>query len=198
MSRSASWKAGVFSSRQPDPTDGRRILLSITASGKREVNRRRDARVEQLTAGLTGFSAAELAQLAAAAPLIERLAQRLQMTVDEHAAETRDNCSRWVALTNTYRGGVHVRAGRLDRAHRAAGDLPGVHLDPLAPANITYLLRMIMGYRLVQAVLVVTVGRIGDMFGRVRVYNLGFTVFTVASVLLSVRPVRRGPPPPNG
>lgn len=66
-----------FLSRQPDPTDGRRILLSITASGKREVNRRRDARVEQLTAGLTGFSAAELAQLAAAAPLIERLAQRL-------------------------------------------------------------------------------------------------------------------------
>ncbi|MHA3024771.1 MarR family transcriptional regulator [Mycobacterium sp. BMJ-28] len=66
-----------FLSRQPDPTDGRRILLSITASGKRAVNRRRDARVEQLTAGLTGFSAAELAQLAAAAPLIERLAQRL-------------------------------------------------------------------------------------------------------------------------
>ena len=66
-----------FVTRQPDPTDGRRILLSISTSGRREVNRRRDARVEQLTAGLAGFTAAELAQLAAAAPLIERLAQRL-------------------------------------------------------------------------------------------------------------------------
>jgi len=44
----------------------------------------------------------------------------------------------------------------------------GIHLDPLAPGNIGYLLWMIMGYRLVQAVLVVTVGRLGDMFGRVR------------------------------
>ena len=64
----------------------------------------------------------------------------------------------------------------------------GIHLDPLAPANIGYLLWMIMGYRLVQSVLVVTLGRIGDMFGRVRVYNSGFTVFTVASILLSFDP----------
>ena len=64
----------------------------------------------------------------------------------------------------------------------------GIHLDPLAPGNITYLLWMIMGYRLVQAVLVVTVGRLGDMFGRVRIYNAGFVVFTVASILLSFDP----------
>ena len=57
----------------------------------------------------------------------------------------------------------------------------GIHLDPLDPANISYLLWMIMGYRLVQAVLVVTLGRLGDMFGRVRVYNSDFTVFTFAS-----------------
>ena len=64
----------------------------------------------------------------------------------------------------------------------------GIHLDPLAPGNVSYLLWMIMGYRLVQAVLVVTVGRLGDMFGRVRIYNAGFVVFTVASVLLSFDP----------
>jgi MFS family permease len=64
----------------------------------------------------------------------------------------------------------------------------GIHLDPLAGGSITYLLWMIMGYRLVQAVLVVTLGRLGDMFGRVRIYNLGFAVFTVASVLLSFDP----------
>jgi MFS family permease len=64
----------------------------------------------------------------------------------------------------------------------------GIHLDPLAPANIAYLLWMIMGYRLVQAVFVVNLGRLGDIMGRVRIYNLGFVVFTVASILLSLDP----------
>ncbi len=64
----------------------------------------------------------------------------------------------------------------------------GIHLDPLAPGNISYLLWMIMGYRLIQAVLVVTLGRLGDMYGRVRIYNAGFVVFTAASILLSFDP----------
>ena len=66
----------------------------------------------------------------------------------------------------------------------------GIGLDPLAPGNIGYLLWMILGYRLVQAVLVVTVGRLGDMYGRVKIYNAGFAVFTAASVLLSFDPYR--------
>src|SRR5436305_7828072 len=68
----------------------------------------------------------------------------------------------------------------------------GIHLDPLAPANVTYLLWMIMGYLLVTAVLVVTLGRLGDMFGRVRIYNLGFVVFTLASIALSLDPMTGG------
>ena len=64
----------------------------------------------------------------------------------------------------------------------------GIRLDPLAAGNISYLLWMILGYRLVQAVLVVTVGRLGDMYGRVKIYNSGFAVFTVASILLSFDP----------
>ena len=68
----------------------------------------------------------------------------------------------------------------------------GIHLDPLAPGNISYLLWMIMGYRLVQAVLVVTLGRLGDMFGRVKIYNAGFAVFTAASILLSFDPFQGG------
>ena len=68
----------------------------------------------------------------------------------------------------------------------------GIHLDPLAPGNVSYLLWMIMGYRLVLAVYVVTFGRLGDMFGRVRIYNAGFAVFTVASVLLSFDPFEGG------
>ncbi len=65
----------------------------------------------------------------------------------------------------------------------------GIHLNPLTPGNVTYLLWMILGYLLVQSVLVVTLGRLGDMFGRVKVYNLGFVVFTLASVALSLDPL---------
>src|ERR1700716_4177983 len=68
----------------------------------------------------------------------------------------------------------------------------GIHLNPLAPGNISYLLWMIMGYLLVQAVLVVTLGRLGDMFGRVRIYNLGFVVFTLTSIALSLDPLSGG------
>jgi MFS family permease len=64
----------------------------------------------------------------------------------------------------------------------------GINLNPLAAGNVTYLLWMIMGYLLVQSVLVVTLGRLGDIFGRVKIYNLGFVVFTLASVGLSFDP----------
>jgi len=68
----------------------------------------------------------------------------------------------------------------------------GVHLDPLQAGNVSYLLWMLMGYMLVTAVLVVTLGRLGDMFGRVKIYNLGFAVFTVCSIILSLDPFTGG------
>jgi MFS family permease len=100
---------------------------------------------------------------------------------------------RWVALSNTTLG---VLMATLD-ASIVIISMPaifrGIHLDPLAPGNISYLLWMIMGYLLVTAVLVVTLGRLGDMFGRVRIYNMGFAIFTLASIALSLDPLR-GPP----
>ncbi|HEY3867868.1 MAG TPA: MFS transporter [Actinocrinis sp.] len=99
---------------------------------------------------------------------------------------------KWTALTNTT---AAVFMSSLDGSIVLIA-LPaifrGVHLDPLAAGNIAYLLWMIMGYRLVQAVLVVTVGRLGDMFGRVRIYNSGFAVFTFGSILLSFDPFDGG------
>jgi EmrB/QacA subfamily drug resistance transporter len=65
----------------------------------------------------------------------------------------------------------------------------GIGLNPLTAGNVTYLLWMILGYLLVQSVLVVTLGRLGDMFGRVKIYNLGFVVFTLASIALSLDPL---------
>ncbi|MFC1430395.1 MFS transporter [Streptacidiphilus sp. N1-3] len=65
----------------------------------------------------------------------------------------------------------------------------GIGLDPLAPGNISYLLWLIMGYLLVTAVLVVALGRLGDIYGRVRIYNLGFAVFSLTSLALSLDPM---------
>nr|WP_083419666.1 MFS transporter [Pseudofrankia sp. BMG5.36] len=64
----------------------------------------------------------------------------------------------------------------------------GIGLDPLQPGNISYLLWMLMGYMVAVAVLVVSLGRLGDMYGRVRIYNAGFAVFTVASAALALTP----------
>ncbi len=103
-----------------------------------------------------------------------------------------DGRYKWVALANTT---AAVFMSTLDGSIviiAMPAIFRGIHLDPLAAGNIFYLLWMIMGYRLIQAVLVVTVGRLGDMYGRVRIYNAGFAVFTFASVLLSFDPVDGG------
>ncbi len=62
----------------------------------------------------------------------------------------------------------------------------GIHLDPLQPANSAYLLWMILGFLVVTSVLIVSLGRLGDMYGRVRMYNLGFVIYTLASLFLTV------------
>jgi EmrB/QacA subfamily drug resistance transporter len=101
---------------------------------------------------------------------------------------THDDKYKWVALSNTTLG---VLMATID-ASIVIISLPaifrGIGLDPLAPGNIGYLLWMIMGYLLVSAVLVVALGRLGDIFGRVRLYNLGFLVFSIASLALSIDP----------
>jgi MFS family permease len=96
---------------------------------------------------------------------------------------------KWVALSNTT---LSMSMATID-ASIVIIAMPaifrGIHLNPLTPGNISYLLWMIMGYLLIQSVLVVTLGRLGDMFGRVKIYNLGFVVFTLASIALSFDPM---------
>ena len=58
----------------------------------------------------------------------------------------------------------------------------GIKLDPLLPGNSFYLLWMILGFIVVTSVLVVSLGRLGDMYGRVKIYNLGFALFTFFSL----------------
>jgi MFS family permease len=93
---------------------------------------------------------------------------------------------RWSVLSNTTLG---VLMATID-ASIVLISLPdifrGIQLNPLTPGNTSYFLWMLMGYMLVTAVLVVSFGRLGDMFGRVRMYNMGYVIFTVFSILLSV------------
>jgi MFS family permease len=93
---------------------------------------------------------------------------------------------KWIALSNTTLG---VLLATLDVSITliAMPDIfRGIHLDPLVPSNSFYLLWMILGYMVVASVLIVSLGRLGDMFGRVRIYNLGFLIYTVASLILTV------------
>ena len=96
---------------------------------------------------------------------------------------------KWVALSNTT---LSMTMATID-ASIVIIAMPaifrGIHLDPLTPGNVSYLLWMIIGYLLVTAVAVVTLGRLGDIYGRVRIYNLGFVVFTLASIALSLDPL---------
>ena len=93
---------------------------------------------------------------------------------------------KWIALSNVTLG---VLLATLDASIVliAMPDIfRGIHLSPLRPGNSFYLLWMILGYLVVTSVLVVGLGRLGDLFGRVRMYTLGFAIYTIASLLLTI------------
>jgi MFS family permease len=93
---------------------------------------------------------------------------------------------KWIALSNTT---LAILLATLDASITliAMPDIfRGIHLDPLVPSNSFYLLWMILGYLVVSSVLIVSLGRLGDIYGRVKIYNLGFVIYTVASLILAV------------
>src|ERR1700742_4504873 len=93
---------------------------------------------------------------------------------------------KWIALLNAT---LAVLLATLDGSITiiAMPDIfRGIHLDPLVPGNSFYLLWMILGYLVVTSVLIVSLGRLGDMVGRVKIYNLGFVIYTISSLLLAI------------
>lgn len=92
---------------------------------------------------------------------------------------------KWIALSNTTMGGFMVALDGSCVMIALPAIFRGINLNPLAAGSSAYLLWLMTGYTLILAVLVTTLGRIGDMFGRVRIYNLGFVVFSLGSILLS-------------
>ena len=93
---------------------------------------------------------------------------------------------KWVALSNTTIGMLMATINSSIVLIALPDIFRGIHLNPLEPGNSGYLLWMLMGFLVATAVLVVSFGRIGDMYGRVRMFNVGFAVFTAGSVLLSL------------
>ncbi len=93
---------------------------------------------------------------------------------------------KWIALSNTTLGVLMAVINQSIVIIALPAIFRGIHLNPLIPSNTSYLLWMLLSFMVVMAVLVVSLGRVGDIFGRVRMYNLGFAVFTLGSILLSV------------
>src|ERR1700751_5440240 len=99
---------------------------------------------------------------------------------------------KWVALSNTTVGTLLATINASIVLISLPSIFRGIGLNPLAPGNVSYLLWMLMGYLVVTAVLVVPFGRLGDMLGRVRIYNWGFVVVTAAAIALSFDPFHLG------
>ncbi|HEV2255138.1 MAG TPA: MFS transporter, partial [Streptosporangiaceae bacterium] len=93
---------------------------------------------------------------------------------------------KWIALSNTTLGVLMATINQSIVLIALPDIFRGIGLNPLSPDNTSYLLWMFMGFLVVSAVLVVSFGRLGDMFGRVRMYNMGFAIFTVGSLFLTV------------
>jgi EmrB/QacA subfamily drug resistance transporter len=95
---------------------------------------------------------------------------------------------KWIALSNTTLGALMATINSSIVLIALPAIFNGIHVNPLAPGETTYFLWILLGYMVVTATLLVTLGRISDIFGRVKMYNLGFAVFTVGSLLLFLTP----------
>ena len=108
------------------------------------------------------------------------------MTAEEQNPDPVTDRYKWVVLTNTTLGVLVVTINSSIVIISLPAIFRGIRLDPLQPANVSYLLWILLGFLVVTSVLVISFGRLGDSLGRVRLYNLGFAIFTVCSVGLSL------------
>jgi MFS family permease len=104
---------------------------------------------------------------------------------------------KWVALSNTTLGVLMATINSSIVLIALPDIFRGIGLNPLTPGNSSYLLWMIMGFLVATAVLVVSFGRVGDIYGRVKMFTLGFAIFTLFAVLLSVTWMTAARPPPG-
>ena len=107
------------------------------------------------------------------------------MTTTATRPDTRPDSYKWIALSNTTLGVLIATINSSILLIALPDIFRGLDINPLQPGNSSYLLWLMMGYMVVTAVLVVSFGRLGDMYGRVKMYNAGFAIFTIFSVALA-------------
>lgn len=95
---------------------------------------------------------------------------------------------KWTALSNTTLGALMASINSNIILISLPAIFRGMNVDPLSSQGAGYMLWMLMGYTVITATLLVSFGRISDIFGRVKLYNIGFAVFTLASLLLYFTP----------
>ncbi|HEY1826071.1 MAG TPA: MFS transporter [Acidimicrobiales bacterium] len=111
----------------------------------------------------------------------------MSVTTSPHTSQSkRPDRYKWVVLSNTTLGMLMAMIDTSIVLIALPDIFKGIHMNPLEPGNTFYLLWMILGFMIVTAVLVVSLGRLGDMLGRVRMYNMGFVVYTFFSLMLSI------------
>ncbi len=113
--------------------------------------------------------------------------EQVQRTHDRHRRPVGPHY-KWVALTNTTLGSLMATIDASIVLIAFPAIFKGIGINPLAPGEASYFLWLLLGYMVVTATLLVTFGRISDMFGRVRLYNLGFLIFAIGSTLLALTP----------
>jgi MFS family permease len=117
---------------------------------------------------------------------VGRFALALRLVMERMTMRLASGHYKWIALSNTTLGMLMATVNASIMLIALPDIFRGIGVNPLEPGNTSLLLWLIMGYLVVTAVLVVSFGRLGDMFGRVRMFNLGFALFAVFSILLSV------------
>src|ERR1022692_1078830 len=108
--------------------------------------------------------------------------RRITMSSETMALEGRSLHYKWIALSNTTLGILLATINGSILLIALPNIFRGIHLNPLSPSNTPYFLWILTGFLLVTSVLVVSFGRVGDIFGRVRMFTLGFAIFTVFSI----------------
>ncbi len=95
---------------------------------------------------------------------------------------------KWVALSNTTIGIFMATINGTITLISLPAIFRGIQLSPFQAGSFVYLLWILMGFNIVTATLLVTFGRLSDIFGRVKLFNLGFAIFTAGSILLFITP----------
>ncbi len=99
---------------------------------------------------------------------------------------------KWTVLTNTMFGAIMSSLNMNILMISLPTIFRGLGIDPFAAGEFTVLLWVLMGYSIVLATILVTFGRISDIYGRTKMYTFGYVIFTIASILLSIIPDNSG------